>query len=114
MTIEQALRGITNYPIPRNTLELAEIISGLDLSDYVDQETLSSIGYLKAERQVISFLLIAPTSISEQGVSFSVSADEKAELRKRLSTLNSAIDAAEIAKGEVPKQRRPSVAFDAY
>ncbi len=114
MTIEQSLKALTNYPIPRNVIEIAGIAGGLDISEQLETDTLQDLGYLKAEKHIVRFLLIAPTSISELGVSFSVGADEKSELRKRLSTLNSAIDAAEIATGETPKQRRPSVAFDAY
>ncbi len=114
MTIEQALRAISNYPIPRNVIEVAGIAGGVDLSEFLEQDTLQSSGYLQAQKHVIQFLLTAASSISEQGVSFSVGDDEKSELRKLLSSINQSLEAAELAEGETPKQRRPNVAFDAY
>ncbi len=111
MTLEKALRAISNYPIPRNVIEVAGITGSLDLFDELDTETLQTLGYLKASRHVVLFLLRAPSGISEQGVSFSVSDDEKSELRSLLISLNNDIEAAELAEGNTPAAQRPNIGY---
>ena len=111
MTIEQSLRAITNYPIPQDTIYLAGIAGGVSLDSTVEASTLQDKGYLKAERYLIRFLLIAPGGVSEQGVSFSIGESEKSELRERLSEVNRELDLLETAEGNAPKKRPSSVAY---
>ncbi len=111
MTIENALRAISNYPIPRNVIEVAGVTGSLNLTNAAEVGTLQSLGYLKASRHIVMFLLRAPSGISEQGVSFSVSDDEKSELRSLLSSLNSDIEAAELAEGGTSATQRPNIGY---
>ena len=111
MNVEQSLKALTNYPVPHDVIELACITGLISSTDELTNENLRSIGYMKAERHVIKFLLIAPNSISELGVSFSVGEDEKTELRERLSELDREINNAEIAAGGTPKSKPYKVSY---
>ena len=79
MTILQALRSVNAYPLTDEQLEIAAISAGLDpqgdaMGAMVTKE------YTHAKANVYSLLAEAP-NISQGGITFSFSAEEKKQFR---------------------------------
>lgn len=71
MTILDALKSVTNYPIQDNTIEKICVIRGLVSSTTLTLEIAKSEAYELAEADIYLFLYTAP-SVSEQEVSFNM------------------------------------------
>lgn len=85
-TIIEALQSLSAYPIDETFIEVVLVNRGID-SDMprVDASTLNDSAFKLAKADIYIWLSKAPT-ISQGGVSYSLSAEEKAEF-KRLASL---------------------------
>lgn len=86
MTIQEALRSITNYPIPQRTLQRVAAGAGYLLDDVITAEEISSPPFKIAEARLKLWLASAP-NISEGGVSFSFSESERRQLRSEAESI---------------------------
>ena len=86
MTLQEALKSITNYPIPQRTLDRVAAGRGLNLEAEADQSTLESGNYRLATADLMMWLVTAP-NISEGGVSFSFSQEERNQFKKEAASI---------------------------
>ncbi len=86
MNITDALKSISNYPIPTSTLADACEEAGLDGTQEADKETRSSAAFKKAKAQIYQFLSEAP-NISQGGINYSFGTDERARFAKKATAL---------------------------
>lgn len=86
MTILQSLKSLSNYPIPTTTIQ--NIVEGLgfDVADDVTQELRKSKNFKRAQAQMYLFLAEAP-NVSQGGISYSFSDDERKRFRLRADNL---------------------------
>lgn len=85
MTNESYLRGLTRYPIPKETLEGIAVKRGVDLNG----DSLLSVGvkgFDLATADLLWWLSNAP-DISQGGENYSFDSDTRKELRKRAKGL---------------------------
>ena len=80
MTLLQALKGISTYPIPLATLMGIASGCGFTGEETADVETLKTPEAKRAMARVYIFLITAP-NISQNGISFSFSAEERKQFR---------------------------------
>lgn len=87
MKVEESLRQLSIYPIPSSVIE--EIMESRGLEKGVDNtDTIRKSKEFKlAQADVLQWLWYAPSNISENGISFSLSATEKNNLRARANKL---------------------------
>lgn len=76
MIIRDALKSVSNYPIPARVFEAAAVMQGVDLDEQVTAVKMASKGYRLAKADILRWLSTAP-STSEMGVSFSFTNEEK-------------------------------------
>ncbi len=76
MTIKDALKELSNYPVPHRVIEKAAIRGGLSLDGNYTATTETEKGYITAKAHVLRWLSSAP-NVSELGVSYSLSESEK-------------------------------------
>lgn len=76
MTTLQSLKSLTAYPIPPATLQDIAEGCGLQADAELTTETRSTTEYKRAKAHVYIYLLTAP-NISQNGVSFSFTSEEK-------------------------------------
>lgn len=88
MTIQEALSGITNYPIPQRTFNMVAGRRGLDLQAEATQDVMNSGEYRKAEADINAWLATSPT-FTEGGVSFSFSQAERDAFRREAAKIYS-------------------------
>ena len=88
MTILQALRSVNAYPLTDEQLEIAAITAGLDPQS--DAGAMTTKEYTHAKANVYSLLAEAP-NISQGGITFSFSAEEKKQFRLVACKLYNAI-----------------------
>lgn len=81
MTILQSLRSITAYPIPTATLQDIAEGCGLLLDEEVTSEVRNSTQMKRAKARTYVYLITAP-NISQNGVSFSFSSDERKQFKQ--------------------------------
>lgn len=81
-----SLRGVTVYPIPAGVLAECALDAGCNPDAEVTREVRNSKEFKRAKAHVYNFLASAP-NITQQGVSFSFSATERANFRKLAATL---------------------------
>lgn len=89
MTILQALRSVNAYPLTDEQLEIAAISAGLD----PNSDALGAMAkkeYTHAKANVYSLLAEAP-NISQGGITFSFTSDEKKQFRQVACRLYNAI-----------------------
>lgn len=91
MDVLTSLRGITIYPIPAAVLQECALDAGCNPADEVTCEVRSSKEFKRAKARVYNFLATAP-NITQQGVSFTFSATERANFRKLAATLEAEAD----------------------
>lgn len=81
MTVLQSLQSLSAYPIPSATLQ--DIVEGLEI--YPEAEVTPEIRNTpvmkRARARTYAFLVTAP-NISQNGVSFSFTAEERKQFRK--------------------------------
>lgn len=82
MTVVQSLRSLSAYPIPLSTvIEIAES-TGMCHDTEMQPEIRQSREFRKAQALVYIFLSEAP-NVTQNGISFSLSAEERRRLRTR-------------------------------
>lgn len=94
MNILDSLRSISNYPIPTPTLVNICEEAGLKATKEADKTTRQSDGYKKAKALVYQFLSEAP-NVSQGGITYSFSQDERDRFAKKASALLDEIGEAE-------------------
>lgn len=86
-----ALQGLTLYPIPRNVLHECALEAGCNPAEEVTMETRRRKEWKRAKARVFLFLSTAP-NVTQQGVSFTFSATERAYFRKQAASLEAEAD----------------------
>lgn len=81
MTIAETLFSVSYYPVPDSVANTACITHDLNPTDEADNEVCQSREYELAKMEVYKWLYYAPLQISENGVSFRMSQEEKANYR---------------------------------
>lgn len=78
MTIHEALRTINLYPIPDGTIENVCQKRSLNPTTEISNEIRNTPNFRLATADIYKWLAFCPSSISENGISFSISeADRK-------------------------------------
>lgn len=77
MTIEVSLRSLTGYPLPDNTIARVGVVRGLSLDSDATEEILSTSAYRLATADVYYYLATAAPNVSQGGISYSFSAEER-------------------------------------
>lgn len=86
MTILQSLKSLTAYPIPSATLQDIAEGCGLSLDGELSPELRSSKEVKRAKARTYAYLITAP-NISQNGVSFSFSTEERKHFKKLAASL---------------------------
>lgn len=81
MTILQSLKSITAYPIPSATLQDIAEGCGLSVDAVLTNEVRNKVEFKRARAHVFRYLITAP-NISQNGVSFSFTSDERKCFKK--------------------------------
>lgn len=86
MTTLQSLKSLTAYPIPPATLQDIAEGCGLQLDAELTPELRASTEMKRAKAHTYIYLITAP-SISQNGVSFSFTAEERKQFKTLAKTL---------------------------
>lgn len=86
MNIIESLKSLTAYPVPTATLINICDEVGLDSQNEADSATRKAKAYNRAKAHVYSFLAEAP-NVSQGGISYSFSEDERSRFRKRAAAI---------------------------
>lgn len=81
MTIQQSLKSLTAYPIPPATLQDIAEGCGLQPDAELTPEMRNSKEMKRAKARAYAYLITAP-NISQNGVSFSFTAEERKQFKK--------------------------------
>ncbi len=86
MNIIDALKSISNYPIPTSTVVNITEEAGLTATKEADKETRNSPAFKKAKAMTYQFLSEAP-NISQGGINYNFGTDERARFAKKAAAL---------------------------
>lgn len=86
MTIREALKGLTGYPIPTTTLNYILTASDVDGADEFSVAISQRAEYKRAAGYVFRYLSEAP-NVSQGGVSYSFTADDRTRFANRAKSL---------------------------
>jgi hypothetical protein len=86
MTILEALKSISNYPVPQRVFNRVAAGRGLVLDQVAISTDFESSAYKGAESDIMTWLTTAP-NVSEGGVSFSLSQNEREQLKREADSL---------------------------
>ena len=81
MTIQQSLKSLTAYPIPLATLQDIAEGCGMQLDAELTPEIRATAEMKRAKAHVYIYLITAP-NISQNGVSFSFTTEERKQFKK--------------------------------
>lgn len=81
MTIQQSLKSLTSYPIPSATLQDIAEGCGLQPDAKITPEMRNSKEMKRAKARAYAYLVTAP-NISQNGVSFSFTTEERKQFKK--------------------------------
>lgn len=81
MTIQQSLKSLTAYPITSTTLQDIAEGCGLSLDSELTPEVRGSKEMKRAKAHTYIYLITAP-NISQNGVSFSFTAEERKQFKR--------------------------------
>lgn len=90
MNVLQSLKSLSSYPIPSATVEDIAEGAGLAVDTTVTMEIRNGKEYKRAKAHVFLFLSEAP-NVSQGGISYSFSEDERKRFRSRASNILSEI-----------------------
>lgn len=90
MTILDALKELSNYPVPHRVFEKAAIKGGISLDDEYTSKSETDSGYLTAKAHVLRWLSAAVPVISELGISFTLQESEKLAFKREADRIESA------------------------
>lgn len=82
MKIVESLKAISIYPIPQRTLDRVAVERGLQQDQEATSQTFTTKGYQLATADLMDWLSNAP-NISEGGVSFSLSQQERESFKRK-------------------------------
>lgn len=77
MTIRASLRQINLFPIPDATIDEVCAKRGLVADNENDKETRTSAAFRLATADIYKWLAFCPSSVSENGISFSISESDR-------------------------------------
>lgn len=80
MTVQQSLKSITAYPIPTATLQDIAEGCGLGIDEDVSPDRQQSKELKRAKARIYIYLITAP-NISQNGISFSFTAEERKQFK---------------------------------
>lgn len=86
MTILQSLKSLSSYPIPTATIQNVAEGVGLDVDAEVTLEVRSEKQFKRAQAKVYIFLSEAP-NVSQGGISYSFSDEERRRFRLRAENI---------------------------
>ncbi len=86
MNIIESLKSLTAYPVPTATLTNICDEVGLDSQAAATSERRQAKAYKRAKALVYSFLSEAP-NVSQGGISYSFSEDERSRFKKRAEAI---------------------------
>ena len=86
MNVLQSLRSLSSYPIPTATIEDVAEGVGLAIDTEVTQELRKDKRFKRAQARVYMFLSEAP-NVSQGGISYSFSEEERRRFRLRAESL---------------------------
>ena len=85
-TVEQALRGISMYPLPSATLDGVCIRRGLSRDAEATTDVFQSAAYRLAEADVLTWLAAAP-NISQGGQNYTFTDEQRKTYRTRAAAV---------------------------
>lgn len=94
----QSLKSLSGYPIPLATIKDVADEVGLDIDVELTQEIRNSKEFKRAKAQVYFFLSEAP-NVSQGGISYSFSEEERRRFRLRAESILDEIGDSGIASG---------------
>lgn len=77
MTIRESLRQINLFPIPDATIEDVCERRRLTVDGDIDTETRATASFRLATADIYKWLAFCPSSVSENGISFSISESDR-------------------------------------
>lgn len=86
MTILDALRSVSAYPIPLRTLSDTAEFRGVELEATVTAQVMTTKAYRLAKADLLLWLAFAP-NISQGGQSYSFDAAQRLEFRRRANAI---------------------------
>lgn len=86
MTILQAIKSLSRYPIADTAIELCAIKRGLDVEDEVTDVNIAETSYKLLEADIYLWLASAPT-VTQGGISYSFSEKERNLLKQKASAI---------------------------
>lgn len=86
MTIQQSLKSINAYPIPQYTIQDIADARELNMSAEATADERKKVAYRLAKADVLKWLANAP-DISQAGISYSFSDEEKKAFRKQANAI---------------------------
>lgn len=89
-TVLQTLKSLNGYPIPTATYEAIAVYRGLALDSEATQDTMASNSYQLAVADILTWLSFAP-DVSQGGISYSLSSDERTMLRSKAGAIMSSL-----------------------
>lgn len=97
--ISELLRSVNSYPIPANVIMEAGMGYGLDIEADASPEVLQSTEYKLAKADVYKYLAGAP-NISQNGISFSFTEDQRNIFLKLASSIRSEVGVEDEESGQ--------------
>lgn len=86
MTVLDAIRGISAYPVPQRTIGMIAKKRGLELDAVATEEILTGKAYNLATADILMWLSEAP-DVSQGGQSYSFTDEQRKQLRLRANGL---------------------------
>lgn len=100
MKASKALMSISSYPIPAPVIENIACAAGLEPDTELDPEVRQSDPFRRATAGVYQYLSEAP-NVSQAGISYSFSEDERTRFAQRASNILSSLGDTQEAEIEV-------------
>jgi hypothetical protein len=86
MDVLQSLKSLSNYPIPKATIQDVADGVGLSIDTELTQELRKDKNFKRAQAQIYFFLSEAP-NVSQGGISYSFSDEERRRFRLRAESI---------------------------
>jgi hypothetical protein len=96
MTILDALKGISAYPVPATTLNKISATRLINLSDDLTHEGVTSGNYRLAEADLMLWLSKAP-NISQGGQSYTIGDNQREQLRSAANAVYQELEPSSVS-----------------
>lgn len=96
MTIADALRSLSAYPIPESTLQMVAEGQGLSLDNTATTEVLEDVPFKLATAQLLSWLSLAP-DIAQGGQNYAIPVTQRKEMAERARLLMKLYNPSQVA-----------------